>query len=179
MRLKSKWWYALFPVIFLLGCGTTERDWKQATANKTAAAYKDFVAKHPRSAHVDEADAAIESLDWSAAKSANTARAFNDFVAAHPQSPDASEAKARAETLDWNGLKGAKALDSYIDFYNHYPRSSRLEKLTGDIVGSPAAQFGPVQGTVFTVRGNVRVGQTAARWTARIWSMFWTRLPKI
>jgi hypothetical protein len=74
----------IMTTILLMGCDRTESDWKQAKDANTVAAYANFIAKHPQGPHVDEANAATESLEWNAAEGSGSPDAFLDFYNRHP-----------------------------------------------------------------------------------------------
>lgn len=85
---------------FFAGCGTTERDWKQAKDANTASGYSEFLAKHPQGAHVEDARAAIEEIDWTSAKAKNTSADYNKYLATHSAGRHAVEAKTAIEAIE-------------------------------------------------------------------------------
>jgi hypothetical protein len=84
----------------LAGCGTTERDWKQAKDANTASGYAGVVAKHPQGAHVDEARAAIEEIDWTSAKAKDTTADYNKYLGTYSAGRHAVEAKTAIEAIE-------------------------------------------------------------------------------
>jgi hypothetical protein len=149
----------LLATALLAGCAT-ERDWKQAQQTNAVSAYRDFLARHPKSSHASEAHAAIEELDWQAARNLNSASGYDAFLHAHPDGRHSSEAKNLEETAQWGSLKNAEPLSAYTDFYSRFPSSSHLEKISGNITASPMLPFG--HGLGFTVRGTVSLDVAVA-----------------
>jgi parvulin-like peptidyl-prolyl isomerase len=88
----------LLTTVLLAGCRSAERDWKVAKNANSAAAYADFLARHPSGKHADEAAQALESLDWSRAVSTGNPKAFFDFYRAHPTSSRISVGRGRIES---------------------------------------------------------------------------------
>jgi hypothetical protein len=76
--------------------------------------------------------------DWKQAKDANTLPAYMNFIAKHPSGPHVDEAKEATENLEWAAVARSGTADDFFDFYNRHPTTSRLRKITGDIVSSPS-----------------------------------------
>lgn len=90
----------MLSTTLLLGCGTTERDWKQARDANTVSSYVEFLGKHPEGAHVEEARAAIEEIDWIFAKAKNTTADYSKYLATHSAGRHAVEARAAIEAIE-------------------------------------------------------------------------------
>jgi hypothetical protein len=86
-------------LIGAMGCSQAGRDWRQAKASNTAAAYTDFIAKHPQDAHVSEARLSVDDLDWRTAKTENTYDGFNLYLTHHADGKHLADAKAGIEGL--------------------------------------------------------------------------------
>jgi hypothetical protein len=112
--------FALLAIL-LGGCDRTESDWKQAKDSNTAAAYTDFIAKHPQGSHVDEARAAIENLDWDTAKAADTTDAYTAYLAKYPQGMHANDVKSSIENLNWSNAKSTATAAAYQEYLQRYP----------------------------------------------------------
>ncbi len=82
----------VLSMLVLTGCNATEHDWKRAKEVNTTSSYADFLNKHPKGAHTEEA---IENLDWNKALSASDPQAFFDYFRAHPDSSRVSVRRVR------------------------------------------------------------------------------------
>lgn len=112
--------FVVLVTMLIAGCGTTERDWKQAKEANTASGYAEFLAKHPQGAHVDEARAAIDEIDWNLAKGKNTSADYQNYLAVHTAGRHVVQAKAAIEAIeedaDWTS---AKAKNKRTDFQKY------------------------------------------------------------
>lgn len=99
----GKWvMIALAAAIFsAVGCHTTEGDWKTTQKDGTSQAYTDFLTRHPKGPHSDEAQKKIAELDWQAAKKENTRASYRSFLAKHPGYAD-DEVQYLLDRMNWS-----------------------------------------------------------------------------
>jgi outer membrane protein assembly factor BamD (BamD/ComL family) len=99
------------------GCNNPDKDWKDAEAKNTIAAYERFLSNHPGHA---KAKVAIARIDWGKAKQKNTIEAYETFVSKHPNDVNAIEASSRLEELnrplDWQKAKSEGSINAYQEF---------------------------------------------------------------
>ncbi len=114
----------------LAACGTTDRDWKLAKEANTAPGYADFLAKHPRGAHVDQARAAIEELDWSSTKAKNVIADYNRYLLTYPAGRHAIEAEAAV---------GAIEAVTYVPL--NLPCGARVANMGFTFFGTPSGEL--------------------------------------
>lgn len=86
-------------LIGLVGCNRTEQDWRQAKESNTVSAYTNFILKHPRDPHVNEAKLSLDDLDWMAAKTKNTLDGYNLYLTHHADGKHLADVKAGIEGL--------------------------------------------------------------------------------
>lgn len=118
----------VLAMTLLVGCGTTERDWKQAKEANTASGYADFLGKHPQGSHVDEARAAIEEIDWNSAKAKNSTAAYNKYLATYSAGRHAAEAKAAIKALQTAKV----VVESIGNLANRLPFAKTVKKALAD-----------------------------------------------
>ena len=134
----------LSAIIFLAGCSTPEGDWKSAKEANTVPAYVNFVAKHPHGPHVDEANAAIESLDWTTAKDANTASAYAEFIGKHPKGQFTEAGRTKLLDLRWAEAKQKNTKEGYAAYLEEYPSSPYTSEAKARIVALGITKAGSV-----------------------------------
>lgn len=125
-----------FALIALAGCDRTESDWGKAKQANSSSAYRDFLAKHPQGAHVDEANRCIDDLDWKEALAKDTIEAYEAYLAAHAQGTHAAEATgalaAKRDDRDWGAAKATstvEAVDGYLRAYTSGKHASEAATL--------------------------------------------------
>jgi hypothetical protein len=110
------------------GCNNPDKDWKDAEAKNTIAAYERFLSNHPGHA---KAKVAIARIDWGKAKQKNTIEAYETFVSKHPNDVNAIEASSRLEELnrplDWQKAKSEGSINAYQEFLTKHPNGDYSE----------------------------------------------------
>ncbi|HET9365898.1 MAG TPA: hypothetical protein VFP71_12885 [Candidatus Angelobacter sp.] len=92
-------WICGVLLLVVVGCSRTESDWKQAKESNSAAAYADFIAKHPNSSRVREARDSMDELGWMATKTKNTLDGYNDYLLHHSDGKHVADAKDAIQRL--------------------------------------------------------------------------------
>jgi outer membrane protein assembly factor BamD (BamD/ComL family) len=84
-------------LILTLGCASTSslrkenKSYKQAVKEDTIEAYKDFIAEHPDSAHIEDVKKRLVKLEWEKTEKTNTVNAYNNFVKKYKEYPSDSD----------------------------------------------------------------------------------------
>ena len=105
-KLYSSIILIMIASMLIAGCDRVESDWKKAAQSNTAAAYGEFLAKHPKSAHVNEAKKLIDDLDWQDAKTKNSIDAFANYLNKHPEGQYVSDATKMKEEAGMSTIEG-------------------------------------------------------------------------
>ncbi len=128
----------------LLGCGSIEADWQQATSAGTITAYQDFLKNHPNGERADEARNRIRRLEddqaWMAAMQTNTEASYQQYLRARRDGAHAEEARDHIAGLQraaaWKSAQAqgsASALQAFLQQYPQGPEAdaarAQLEKL--------------------------------------------------
>lgn len=127
---------AIFSAV---GCHTTEGDWKITQKDGTSQAYTEFLTRHPRGPHSDEAQKKIAELDWQEAKKENTRASYRNFLAKHPGYAD-DEVQYLLDRMNWSivstsdgiSINSSDPADSTGVFMMTRPGFELPVRLTGD-----------------------------------------------
>ena len=108
-------------VIFLLlvGCATTDQDWKKAKDLNTVEAYEMFLRENPNSKYTIKAQ-------WNQFKILDTTIGYEWFLKTYPKSEYSKEAKRLYDfnvLRDWEDTKSEGTLFAYKAFINRNPKS--------------------------------------------------------
>jgi len=99
VMIRLQPWICGVLLFVVVGCSRTESDWKQAKESNSAAAYADFIAKHPNSSHVREARDSMDELGWTATKTKNTLDGYNDYLLHHSDGKHVADARDAIQRL--------------------------------------------------------------------------------
>src|ERR1700677_2995148 len=84
---------ALCGALALTACGTSQKDWTNASAENTVSGYQAFLDKHPKDEHAQEAQTHIATLQdeaaWNTAQSRNSRDSYQDYLQAEPNGTQA------------------------------------------------------------------------------------------
>jgi len=119
--------FVMGPLLVLVGCASTAKDWDTAKAINTPEAYEQFIANHPDDERVTAAEAAIEAMAWAEAKQDGSPEAMREFLRAHPASELATQATDAIETSLWQQVRSEDTISSYLG----YLRKSEMDPLIG------------------------------------------------
>ena len=120
----------------LAACNSIQKDWDQANAAGTVAAYQQFLQRHPKDAHAEEARARIRSLEdaqaWSTAQSANTTEAYQQYLQSEPSGAHAQEARDKLTALDeaaaWKLAQSDGSASALQGFLQKYPQGAEADQ---------------------------------------------------
>jgi cell division protein FtsN len=83
----------------LQGCSRQEGEWRRVRAEDSAAAYEDYLRRHPGGAHSEEAQDRLRALreerEWERASRLNAPEAFQQYLGAYPEGRFAAQARER------------------------------------------------------------------------------------
>jgi len=116
-------------------------DFERAKGKHSISAYSSYIAKHPRSEYVPEAERRLEALRFAEAKRVDDLASYAAFVKQYPSSEYLPEATSRIETLRYLEAKRTDNIHAYESFLNEYPVSehavdanTRIEELRFEAV---------------------------------------------
>ena len=129
--------YALILAGLMLGgCDSPDKSWQLAERDDTAAAYLEFLAKHPDGEKADRARERLEDLKairaWERAEFKADERSYQNFIEKFPNSEFAATAEQRIlvmrRDVDWQ--VALNSLDETIiaEFLEHYPNAPQAEE---------------------------------------------------
>ena len=127
---------SLVVAAVLVACSSAESDWNKASTANTAAAYQDFVTKHPTSAHVQDAHDRLQKLTddqaWSDAQQSNTLDAYQQYLQKEPNGGHASDAHSQIDALnraaDWKTAQAANTEPALQDFLKKYSTGPEVDQ---------------------------------------------------
>ena len=100
-------------------CGSTQKDWDRANTTGTPAAYQEFLQRHPKDAHAEEARERMRTLEdaqaWSAAETANTAEAYQQYLQSEPAGGHAQAARDKLAAIQAAAAEKVAQSDSRTD----------------------------------------------------------------
>lgn len=138
---------SLVVITVLVACSSAESDWSKAAAANTAAAYQDFLSKHPTGAHAQDAQDRLQKIAddqaWSEAQQGNTLDAYQQYLQKQPNGAHATDAHSQVDALnraaDWKTVQAANtepALEDFLKKYNQGPEvdqaRAQLQKLQSE-----------------------------------------------
>jgi outer membrane protein assembly factor BamD (BamD/ComL family) len=120
----------------LVACSSAESDWSKAATANTAAAYQDFLAKHPTGAHVQDAQDRLQKIAddqaWSDAQQGNTLDAYQQYLQKEPNGAHATDAHAQIDALqratDWKTAQAANTESALQDFLKKYSQGPEVDQ---------------------------------------------------
>ena len=107
---------------FWLGaCSPEKQDWQAAEMENEVSAYREFLARYPRSDRAAEAARRIESLGFEKAKQAGTVEAWQNFLDEQPKSARASEALESLQERAYADATAFRSVQALQNFLQRYP----------------------------------------------------------
>lgn len=137
----------------LIACSSAKKDWDQANATGTVAAYQEFLTRHPNDAHVLEARTRIHKLEdeqaWMTAHSADTIEAYQQYLQSEPDGAHAQEARDKLSALEraaaWKAAQAdgsAAALQAFLQKYPQGPESDQARAQLQQLSSAYRVQLG-------------------------------------
>lgn len=114
--------------LFIYGCNSTEKDWKQAESLNTVQSYSQFIENHKSSPYAETAKERIIELDWHTAKQKNNIEAYKLFTQKYPASKYVQECKVIIEQLVYTEATVKNTPQAYDEFIKSYPDSKFIKK---------------------------------------------------
>ncbi|HUO84083.1 MAG TPA: HEAT repeat domain-containing protein [Thermoanaerobaculia bacterium] len=123
---------AALALTLVVGCGSPEKDWQEASAADSLAAYQQFVERHPESPRAAEAQARIRELhkaaDIESAFGTGTIEALERIVERYPDDPERPKAQAKLAELHFARVEEAGSLAGWSAFVARFPAGPPAEK---------------------------------------------------
>jgi outer membrane protein assembly factor BamD (BamD/ComL family) len=127
---------SLVVAAVLVACSSAESDWNKASTANTAAAYQDFLTRHPTGAHTQDAHDRLEKLNddqaWSDAQQSNTLDAYQQYLQKEPNGAHAADAHSQIDALnraaDWKTAQAANTEPALQDFLKKYSTGPEVDQ---------------------------------------------------
>ncbi len=129
---KTKFRRSLFPflllvncIVFIVGCGSSSKEWKLAQSVNTVEAYREFLNSNPSENLAAEARSKIDTLSFLNAKNQHTISAYDKYLREFPQGSFVNEASQRQEKLFYyQRAEAENSLSAYDDFLLKFPNGT-------------------------------------------------------
>jgi len=125
----------------VVGCSTTEPDFRQAAQINTIDSYREFVNKHPKGKLSEEAkrlqNELITEADFKDAVDSNTVASYESFIARHPQSPLTQQARSSIQAIE----KAKQVQEAEAALFSCVSETDTPEAYEGFIRDHPNSEF--------------------------------------
>ena len=132
---------ALGTALAISGCSSAAKDWTDATAQNTVAAYQFFLNKHAGDSHAADARQRLAALQddstWKTAQNGNSVDSYQQYLQSEPNGAHAQAARDQITALQrqsaWQTARSqgtATALQAFLQQYPQGPEADQArEKL--------------------------------------------------
>jgi hypothetical protein len=90
--------------------------WARASAQDSAAAYRDYLLRLPKGAHVADARARLEEATWIACKQGGTPAPCQQYLKQYPEGTHAQEAQAVLDEAEYQRARKLDTVEAYEAF---------------------------------------------------------------
>lgn len=126
---------ALCGVLALAACSSVNKDWANASAQNTVAAYQSFLDKHAGDQHAQEARNRIAALqddsDWQTAQNGNSLDSYQQYLQAEPNGTHAQAARDEITSMEranaWKTAQSDGSAPALQAFLQKYPQGAEAE----------------------------------------------------
>jgi len=127
---------ALCGALAMTACDSSTKDWANASAANTVAAYQSFLDKHPGGAHAQEAKAfMLQLMDdsaWKTAQAGNSLDSYRQYLQAEPNGTHAQTAREQITVFEqvdaWKTAKSDGSAAALQAFLQKYPQGAEAEQ---------------------------------------------------
>jgi len=144
---------ALCSALAMTACSSVNKDWADASAANTVAAYQSFLDKHAADPHAQEAKAYILALiddaAWRTAQNSNSLDSYRQYLQAEPNGSHAQTARDQMAVLErgnaWKIAQSAgtsAALQAFLKNYPHGPEADQARQTLAAVHSSYRAELG-------------------------------------
>jgi hypothetical protein len=127
---------ALCGSLAISACSSVNKDWANASAQNTIAAYQSFLNKHSGDAHSQEARSRIVALQddstWKTAQNVNSPDGYQQYLQAEPNGTHARAARDEITTLErasaWKTTLSDGTSISFQAFLEKYPQGPEADQ---------------------------------------------------
>jgi hypothetical protein len=134
--------HKFLPVLALCGalavtaCSSVNKDWADASAANTVAAYQSFVDKHAGDPHAQDAKAYILALQddaaWKTAQTNNSLDSFRQYLQSEPNGSHAQTARDQIAVLErgnaWKIAQSDGSVAALQAFQKRYPQGPEADQ---------------------------------------------------
>ncbi len=103
--------------------GVSDIDFEAAVAENTVEGYEHFIANHPGSAHLFDAERRMHALAFARSKSMNTLSAYERFIADYPDADEADEAELQVYAIMYYRALSQNTVEAFRKYAADYPDS--------------------------------------------------------
>ncbi len=170
---------ALCGALAVAACGSATQDWANARSANTVAAYQAFMDKHPKDAHVEDAQMNIAALQdesaWKLAENGNTLDSYQQYLQTMPTGTHAQAARDQVAALEranaWKSAQSAGTSSDLQAFLQKYPQGPEADQARQKLAMLTAAYRAKL--------GAFRDARAAERVSAELRSHFGTVLKEV
>jgi sporulation related protein len=127
---------ALCGALAMVACGSATKDWADASAQNTIAAYQSFLGKHPNDAHAADAKMYIAALQdnsaWKAAQNGDSLDSYREYLQSEPSGMHAQDARDRVTGLEradaWKSAQSGSSESALKAFLQKYPQGPEADQ---------------------------------------------------
>lgn len=127
---------ALVAGATLVACSSAQRDWQQASASNTVAAYQTFLDDHPNTPQSVQARNRIRALEddqaWAQAQQINSVPAYQDYIQRIPPGAHVAEARDRIgaseRSVAWIAASSVDTTEALQGFLQKYPQGPQADQ---------------------------------------------------
>ena len=127
---------ALCGALAMTACSTANKDWANASAQNTVAAYQSFLDKHAGDQHAQEARNRIAALQdesaWATAYSANSPDSYQQYLQAEPNGTHAQAARDQITSMEranaWKTAQSDGSATALQAFLQKYPQGAEADQ---------------------------------------------------
>jgi hypothetical protein len=127
---------ALCSALVLAACGSATKDWANASAQNTVAAYQSFLAKHPGDTHAPDARMYLSGLQdesaWKTAQSGNSLESYRQYLQSQPTGMHSQDARDHVTGLEradaWKSAQLGGSQATLEAFLQKYPQGAEADQ---------------------------------------------------
>ncbi len=141
----------LYVALAVTACSSANKDWANASAENTNAAYQSFLDKHGGDPHTEQARARIAAMQdnsaWKTAESGNTPDSYREYLRDVPNGTHAQAARDRITEMEraiaWKTAQSsATALEGFLQKYPQGPEADQVRQKLAALHSDYRAELG-------------------------------------
>lgn len=135
IMLGQRYFLIVSLSLLISNCTTvkTSQDWETANRIGTATAYEQFLQKHPKSKHKEQAEVVLDSLRFEKATANNSIVAYESYLQNHPAGSGSNYAENRLRELRYVKAREKMTVAAYESFISRYSFGEDVDKLKQEL----------------------------------------------